>query len=219
MSAELTYTDAGMNYGIDIALCINRSIEMQKTIRDLADGITDLPAMLAQQLYELSYEQTLHHLRVRVIAFGSSASGDEMIESPFFDFADGGADGLADFLRSIPLTHVRKSVDSITALNAAFASPWMKDCYLHRRFIILLSDIEIDTENEAVAADAQSFAASLNSPDGMRNRRTILFTPENVVADGWFDGMRSTFRVPTQPHGGCRDVDLKTVVSILANSL
>lgn len=219
MGVKMQFDESSLSYGIDIALCVNRSRRMADTIRDLADGLGDLSSMLAAKFDEHNLSPSLRHLRVRVVGFGSSASGDEIIESPFYDFSSDGATHAADHLRSIPLTEERESVDVFAALNTAMSSPWVEGGGYLRRFILLLSDTAPDCADESVAARAGEFLSLLETAPGRRHRRNILFAPENELFERTLAAQTSVYYAHTPTHGGCRDIDLDSLVSIMVNSL
>lgn len=219
MGVEMHFDKNSLSYGIDIALCVNRSLGMADTVRDLADGLCGLASMLAAKLDEHCLSPSLRHLRVRVVGFGCSASGDEIVESPFYDFSADGATHAADFLRSMPLTEERESADVFAALNTAMSSPWVEGNGYLRRFILLLSDTAPDCADASVAAQAGEFLSLLDTAPGKRHRRNIFFVPENGLFESTLSAETSVYYAHTPAHGGCRDIDLDSLVSIMVSSL
>jgi hypothetical protein len=221
----------GLRYAVDIVFCIDVTGSMTpildavkaNALRFYDDVQTNLTAK----------GKNVDELRVRVVAFRDVVADGEaaLQESPFFPLP---ADqrGFSDFVNGLlPEGGGDAPESGLEAVALAVNSPWTTRGDRRRQVIVVWTDQPAHPlEPTAVPAELRKrvpadFSAltdlweDAQGPMGASSKRLILFAPDGP---GWSDisGVwENVVHHPSQAGGGLSDVDYRTIVDSIGNSV
>lgn len=223
----------GLDYNVDIVMCIDATGSMDKIIDNVKNNALSFYQKFVDTMN--AKDKSVQQLRIKVIAFrdyGCDAkpmeisdffvlSGDGAVDDQSADFhdfvkgivADGGGDG---------------PENSLEALALAMNSDWVKTGSVRRHVILMYSDAPAlklgeRSSSRNYPADMPADLAELHEWwEGQkmekRAKRILLFTPD---AEPWTDMVEWTnvFHTPSQAGEGCSDVDIETCIHLLVQSI
>lgn len=233
----MTQTTAA--YNVDVALCIDGTGSMH--------GIIDTVKTQAKSVYDMyatamASKGRVGGFRIRVIVFRDYAcDGDEaMQESDFFDLSD--PEQQEAFERFVDGIEANGGGDgpenALEAIVLALRSKWITAGGRFRRHAVLLF-----TDAPALPLQDAERKSAANYPEGMpasmpelqelyyhgdqemapyyspRHGRLVIFAPES--ADSTWSAIKTwerTWVVPTQPDGGCEEIELENAIAVLVGS-
>lgn len=218
----------GLKYNVDIVFCIDVTGSM--------GGILDTVKANALRFYpdlqnELSEkDKSVDSLRIRVIAFRDfEADGSDAIEElPFVRIPE--EDGrFSSFVSSLrPMGGGDEPENGLEAIAMAIKSDWDKGGDKQRHLVVVWSDasthpLEMPSSYKPSGMpadfneltdwwDGQSFMSSTA-------KRLILFTPDAMAWTDIATHWESVIHVPSKAGMGLADVDYKTILSTIVNSI
>ena len=222
----------GIQYSVDIVLCIDATGSM--------GGLIDQAKTNALQFYEdlsnamSEKDKVVDNLRVKVIAFRDYYVDGEnsMIESGFFSLP-GEAEDFAAFVN--PLTAHGGGDDPETGLEAlslAIKSDWSKSGDRRRQIIVVWTDASVHPLEKNVESKPSNYPTDLpkNFDEltdlwegqeymNMAAKRIIIYAPD---ASGWTDiatHWNNSIHYPSKAGEGLSEVDYRTILDAIANSV
>ena len=217
----------GLNYHVDIVMCIDATGSMDSIINDVKKNALSFYRKFVDKM-EVE-EKPVEQLRIKVIAFRDFAVDSEpMLESRFF-ILDQENEEFESFVNQIKAIGGGDCPEnSLEALALAMKSDWDRGGKIRRHVIIMYTD--------APALELGTNASSANYPDGMpsnlaelreiwegqelenRAKRLLLFTPDTEPWSNMID-WTNTIHTASKAGSGCDDTDIDTCIDLLVKSV
>jgi len=217
----------GMDYNVDIVMCIDATGSMASIIEDVKANALSFYQKFVDEMEAKS--KSVQQLRIKVIAFRDfGVDSEPVVESKFFVLDDESRE-FHDFVSSIEATGGGDEPESsLEALAMAMNSDWVTTGSVRRHVIIMYTD--------ASALPLGARGASANYPAGMpadlaelrewwegqkmekRAKRLLVFAPD---MEPWSDMVdwSNTFHTASKAGAGCDDTDIQTCIHMLVNSI
>ena len=223
------------SYRIDIALCIDCTGSMGKTLTSVKNAALQFQEMLTSKMSEKG--KIITGMRVRVIAFRDIFADIPAFEvSEFFDLSQQAEDFQA-FLVGLKAKGGGGDgpESALEALSIAINSPWTTDADKLRHVVVMWTDaaphpLEKGLSEHLQSTFAHDIASNLNQltdwwEDRQNSRirheskRLVIFAPEKGawldIANSW----ENTVYLPSQAGRGLRDFEFDQIIEVLANSI
>ena len=217
----------GMDYNVDIVMCIDATGSMASIIEDVKRNALSFYQKFVDEMEAKS--KSVQQLRIKVIAFRDyGVDSEPMVESKFF-VLDEESEEFHDFVNAIEASGGGDEPEnSLEALSLAINSDWVKTGSVRRHVIIMYSD--------ASALKLGEQSGKLGYPSGMpadlaelrewwegqkmekRAKRLLIFAPD---VEPWSDMVdwSNTFHTASKAGSGCDDTDIATCIHMLVNSI
>lgn len=217
----------GMDYNVDIVMCIDATGSMASIIEDVKRNALSFYQKFVDEMEAKS--KSVQQLRIKVIAFRDyGVDSEPMVESKFF-VLDEESGEFHDFVNAIEASGGGDEPEnSLEALALAINSDWVKTGSVRRHVIIMYSD--------ASALKLGEQSGKPGYPSGMpadlaelrewwegqkmekRAKRLLIFAPD---VEPWSDMVdwSNTFHTASKAGSGCDDTDIATCIHMLVNSI
>ncbi len=219
----------GIQYSVDIVLCIDSTGSMQPIIDKVKAGAIrfydDLKRIMDKK------GKAVDNLRTKVIAFRDYyCDGDKaMKESPFFDLPKE-QDGFESFVKEIYADGGGDEPENgLEALALAMKSDWTKSGDKRRHLIVIWTDASCHPlEKEPKSGTyPHDFPKNVNELTDMWEgqkmdisaKRLVMFAPDSYY---WTDialYWKNTLHFPSKAGEGLSDVDYNTILETIVNSV
>lgn len=222
-------TGQGIDYNVDIVMCIDATGSMHGIINEVKANALSLYQQFVEQM-EAS-DKNVQQLRIKVIVFRDfGVDSEPFVESKFFVLnEDGGAEEFHDFVDKIEATGGGDLPESsLEALAVAMNSEWVTTGSIRRHVIIMYTDataLPLGTHSSAAGYPAgmpADFAELHEWWEGQRMekraKRLLIFAPD---MEPWSDMVdwTNTFHTASQAGYGCSDADMDLCLRLLVNSI
>ncbi len=218
----------GMDYNVDIVMCIDATGSMASIIEDVKANALSFYQKFVDEMEAKS--KSVQQLRIKVIAFRDfSVDSEPLVESKFFVLDDESRE-FHDFVSNIEASGGGDEPESsLEALAVAMNSDWVTTGSVRRHVIIMYTD--------ASALPLGAGKGSANYPAGMpadiaelrewwegqkmekRAKRLLVFAPD---MEPWSDigvDWSNAFHTASKAGAGCDDTDIQTCIHMLVNSI
>lgn len=217
----------GMDYSVDIVMCIDATGSMSSIIEDVKKN-----ALSFYQKFVDAMEvegKRVQQLRIKVITFRDyGADSEPMLESKFFVLDEESGD-FHDFVNSIEASGGGDEPEnSLEALALAMRSDWVKTGSVRRHVIIMYTDASALPLGEkkgevGYPADMPADLAELREWwEGQRMekraKRLLVFAPDMEPWSNMVD-WSNTFHTASKAGAGCDDTDIQTCIRMLVKSI
>ena len=219
----------GMDYNVDIVMCIDATGSMDAIIDEVKNNALTLYQRFVEEMGKKS--KSVAQLRIKVIAFRDFAVDSEpLVESDFFVLnEDGGAEALYAFMDTIVASGGGDLPEnSLEALAVALKSDWVRTGSIRRHVVMMFTD--------AAAIPLGEKAGCPGYPEGMpadiaelrdwwegqemevRAKRLLIFAPD---MDPWSNMIdwTNTFHQASAAGAGMKDTDMEICINLLVNSI
>ncbi len=217
----------GMDYNVDIVMCIDATGSMASIIEDVKSNALSFYQKFVDEMEAKS--KSVQQLRIKVIAFRDySVDSEAMVESKFF-VLDEESEEFHDFVNAIEASGGGDEPESsLEALALAMNSDWVKTGSVRRHVIIMYTDASAlklgEQRGEAgYPSNMPSDLAELREWwEGQkmekRAKRLLVFAPD---MEPWSDMVdwSNTFHTASKAGAGCDDTDIQTCIHMLVNSI
>lgn len=219
-----------LNYNVDIVLCIDATGSMQPHIDRVKDHALKLHSDIIDALKVV--KKPISQIRVRVIAFRDYyADTEAMISSPFYKLPDQAVE-FKNFVSGIVANGGADDPESgYEALALAMKSDWLKEGGKRRQIVVLFTDaaahpLEKKPKPAGYPAgipcsfdEMTSLWQGQSSPMHQTFKRLILFAPDdkswNDISENW----NLVVHHAATAAEGLADIDYKTILAAIANSV
>lgn len=218
----------GMDYNVDIVMCIDATGSMASIIEDVKANALSFYQKFVDEMEAKS--KSVQQLRIKVIAFRDfSVDSEPLVESKFFVLDDESRE-FHDFVSNIEASGGGDEPESsLEALAVAMNSDWVTTGSVRRHVIIMYTD--------ASALPLGAGKGAANYPAGMpadiaelrewwegqkmekRAKRLLVFAPD---MEPWSDigvDWSNAFHTASKAGAGCDDTDIQTCIHMLVNSI
>ena len=217
----------GMDYNVDIVMCIDATGSMASIINDVKRNALSLYQKFVDEMEAKG--KSVQQLRIKVIAFRDySVDSEAMVESKFF-VLDEESREFHDFVNAIEASGGGDDPESsLEALALAMKSDWVQTGSIRRHVIIMYTD--------APALKLGEKSGEAGYPSGMpsdlaelrewwegqrmekRAKRLLVFAPDT---EPWSDMVdwSNAFHTASKAGAGCDDTDIQTCIHMLVNSI
>lgn len=217
----------GMDYNVDIVMCIDATGSMASIIDDVKRNALSFYQKFVDEMEAKA--KSVQQLRIKVIAFRDySVDSEAMVESKFF-VLDEESREFHDFVNAIEASGGGDEPESsLEALALAMKSDWVRTGSVRRHVIIMYTD--------ASALKLGEKSGEAGYPSGMpsdlaelrewwegqrmekRAKRLLVFAPD---MEPWSDMVdwSNTFHTASKAGAGCDDTDIQTCIHMLVNSI
>lgn len=221
----------GLKYNVDIIFCIDITGSMHGILDTVKEKALKFYPDLQNEL--LSKDKNVETLRLKVIAFrdfyvdGNAA----LAESAFLSIPEKVAE-FNSFIHSLrPAGGGDEPENGLEAIALAIKSPWNKEGDRQRHIIVVWSDASTHPLEKTASKPS-------NYPEGMpsnfddltdwwegqsymntSSKRLIIFTPDS---NAWTDiatHWENTVHYPSKAGGGLGEIDYKTILGAIVNSI
>lgn len=217
----------GMDYNVDIVLCIDATGSMAAIIEDVKRNALSLYQKFLEGMEAKA--KSVQQLRIKVIAFRDfGVDSQPMMESPFF-VLDEENEKFYDFVNGIEASGGGDEPEnSLEALALAMNSDWVRTGSVRRHVIIMYTDAsalplgEMSGKDKYPAGMPADLAELREWWEGQRMekraKRLLLFAPD---MEPWSDmgTWTNAFHTASKAGDGCDDTDIMTCVHMLVNSI
>lgn len=222
----------GLEYSVDIALCIDATGSMTSVIERVKSEAMSLCSQLTDRLRER--DKIVDTLRIRVIEFRDFyADGDQAMRAcDFFRLPDQDAE-FSQFVGGITAAGGGDEPENgLEAITVAMNSDWTTAGTRRRHVIVVWTDASAHpleknrsakppTYPQGIPADFDELTDLWEGQSGMNSsaKRLILFCPDG---HGWTDianHWTNTVQYPSKAGEGLSDVDLATILDTIAESV
>lgn len=217
----------GMDYNVDIVMCIDATGSMASIIEDVKRNALSFYQKFVDEMEAKA--KSVQQLRIKVIAFRDySVDSEAMVESKFF-VLDEESREFHDFVNAIEASGGGDEPESsLEALALAMKSDWVRTGSVRRHVIIMYTD--------ASALKLGEKSGETGYPSGMpsdlaelrewwegqrmekRAKRLLVFAPD---MEPWSDMVdwSNAFHTASKAGAGCDDTDIQTCIHMLVNSI
>ena len=217
----------GMDYNVDIVMCIDATGSMASIIDDVKRNALSFYQKFVDEMEAKT--KSVQQLRIKVIAFRDySVDSEAMVESKFF-VLDEESREFHDFVNAIEASGGGDEPESsLEALALAMKSDWVRTGSVRRHVIIMYTD--------ASALKLGEKSGEAGYPSGMpsdlaelrewwegqrmekRAKRLLVFAPD---MEPWSDMVdwSNAFHTASKAGAGCDDTDIQTCIHMLVNSI
>ena len=220
-------TGQGMNYSVDIVMCIDATGSMYSIIDDVKKNALSFYQKFVDEMETV--KKSVQQLRIKVIAFRDFAEDSEpMVESKFFVLNDE-VEEFHNFVNGIVASGGGDAPEnSLEALALAMNSDWVTTGDIRRHVIIMYTDAQplplgTHSGQSSYPAGMPADLAELHEWwEGQkmekRAKRLLVFAPD---VEPWPDmvGWTNAFHTASQAGHGCDDTDIQTCIRLLVNSI
>lgn len=217
----------GLDYNVDIVMCIDATGSMASIIEDVKSNALSFYQKFVDEMEAKS--KSVQQLRIKVIAFRDYGSDSEaMVESKFFTLDEENRE-FHNFVKGIEATGGGDEPEnSLEALALAMNSDWVKTGSVRRHVIIMYTDasaLKLGTRNgdSNYPSNMPADLAELREWwEGQkmekRAKRLLIFAPDT---EPWSDMVdwSNTFHTASKAGSGCDDTDIQTCIHMLVNSI
>ncbi len=222
-------TGQGIDYNVDIVMCIDATGSMHGIINEVKANALSLYQQFVEQM-EAS-DKNVQQLRIKVIVFRDfGVDSEPFVESKFFVLnEDGGAEEFHDFVDKIEASGGGDLPESsLEALAVAMNSEWVTTGSIRRHVIIMYTDataLPLGTHSSAAGYPAgmpADFAELHEWWEGQRMekraKRLLVFAPDMEPWSNMVD-WTNTFHTASKAGQGCSDTDMDVCIKLLVNSI
>jgi hypothetical protein len=219
-------------YPVDIALCIDATGSMTPIIDQVKRRATDFHGDLTNEM--AAKGKPIDRLRLRVVVFRDVyVDGQEALNaSDFFDLPED-AERFSRYVGGIQAKGGGDEPESgLEALATAMHSPWATSGTRRRQVIVVWTDAsahQISEGTHTLPAGTPGLPATFDEltdlwsdPDGPMEphaQRLILYAPDvapwSVISSHW----PNVIHHPSAAGSGLRDVDYRTILDVIAQSV
>ena len=226
-------SNQGLKYNVDIILCIDVTGSMHGILDTVKSNALKFHPDLQEALEEK--DKNVENLRIKVIAYRDFyADGtDALLQSEFIDIKSD-VESFNSFIHVLePSGGGDEPENGLEALALAMKSDWVRDGDRQRHIIVVWSDASTHPLEKNSAAKPTSYPAGMpkdfndltdwwEGQTYMTNssaKRLIVFAPDS---NAWTDiatHWENTVHYPSKAGEGLKDLDYKTIVSAIVNSI
>jgi hypothetical protein len=220
-------------YPVDLVLCIDGTASMTPIIEEVKARASAFHQDLAAEMD--SKEKIIDDLRVRVVVFRDLAvdGGDSFSCSEFLPLPDNAA-GFSDFVSEIRAFGGGDEPESgLEALAIAIHSRWNASGVKRRQVIVVWTDASAHPLSSGAGSPGLPTNASIpddfdaltdlwqgqESPMDASAQRLILYAPDaypwTEISNHW----ENVIHHPSQGGAGLSDVDYRTILDVIAQSV
>ncbi|GHU57069.1 hypothetical protein FACS189411_09540 [Bacteroidia bacterium] len=218
----------GLKYNVDIVFCIDVTGSMGGILETVKTNALKFYPDLQKALSEK--DKNVDSLRIKVIAFRDfEADGSSALEQLEFVKIPENDGKFSSFVSGLkPTGGGDEPENGLEAIALAIKSDWDKGGDRQRHIVVVWSDASTHPLEKASSYKPSGLPANFNEltdwwegQSYMSNtaKRLILFTPD---ATAWTDiatHWESVIHVPSKAGEGLADVDYKTILSTIVNSI
>ena len=231
MPITVVNTNSSLNYHVDIVMCIDATGSMAPVINEVKENAKTFYGQFVAAMEEK--EKKVQQLRIKVIVFRDyGVDSQPMVESKFFVLGDDQGNETDEFYSFVDAIEATGGGDipehSLEALALAIKSDWVKTGNVRRHVIMMFTDanaVELGTSKDLPGYPAgmpNSFAelGELWEAQEMelRAKRLLLFTPDCEPWTNMID-WNNTFHSASRAGAGLSDIEMKTCIHMLVNSI
>ncbi len=217
----------GMDYNVDIVMCIDATGSMASIIDDVKKNALSFYQKFVDEMEAKS--KSVQQLRIKVIAFRDyGVDSEAMVESKFFVLDEESSEFHA-FVNAIEASGGGDEPESsLEALALAMNSDWVRTGSVRRHVIIMYTDASALPLGEKrgepnYPADIPADLSELREWwEGQkmekRAKRLLVFAPD---MEPWSDMVdwSNAFHTASKAGAGCDDTDIQTCIHMLVNSI
>ncbi len=219
----------GMDYNVDIVMCIDATGSMSSIIEEVKANALSFYQKFVDEMEAQDPPKSVQQLRIKVIAFRDyGADSEPMVESKFFVLDDESTE-FHEFVSNIDASGGGDGPEnSLEALALAMKSEWVHTGSVRRHVIILYTDaaglpFSARAGEPGYPADMPKDIAELREWwEGQymekRAKRLLIFAPDT---EPWSDMVdwTNTFHTASKAGAGCDDTDIQTCIHLLVQSI
>jgi hypothetical protein len=226
-------SNQGLKYNVDIILCIDVTGSMHGILDTVKSNALKFHPDLQEALEEK--DKNVENLRVKVIAYRDFyADGDHaLLQSDFIDIKSD-VESFNAFIHELePAGGGDEPENGLEALALAMKSDWVRDGDRQRHIVVVWSDASTHPLEKNSADKPTNYPVGMpkdfndltdwwEGQTYMANssaKRLIVFAPDS---NAWTDiatHWENTVHYPSKAGEGLKDLDYKTIVSAIVNSI
>ncbi|PSK95228.1 vWA domain-containing protein [Taibaiella chishuiensis] len=226
-------SNQGLKYNVDLVFCIDVTGSMHGILETVKSNALKMYPDLQRALEEK--DKNVEALRIKVIAYRDfyADGSDAVLSTEFIDIKND-AGKFESFVRTLrPEGGGDEPENGLEALALAMRSDWVREGDRQRHIIVVWSDASTHPleksrhgagENypEGMPADFNELTDWWDGQTYMSNRsakRLVIFAPD---CNAWTDiatHWENTVHYPSKAGQGLADVDYKTIMSAIINSI
>jgi hypothetical protein len=221
-------TNQGLKYNVDIVFCIDVTWSMGGILETVkANALKFYPDL---QIALSEKDKNVNSLRIKVIAFRDfEADGSNALEQLDFVKIPDQVSQFDSFVKGLkPLGGGPIPENGLEAVALAIKSDWDKGGDRQRHVVVVWSDVPTHPLEKSSSHKPSGMPANFDELtdwwEGQAYisntaKRLILFTPD---ATAWTDIVthwESVIHVPSKAGEGLSDIDYKTILSAIVNSI
>jgi len=222
----------GLSYAVDLVFCIDVTGSMSPILDQVKANALKFYGDVQETLK--AENKQVDQLRVRVVAYRDFEvdGADAIRESVFYNLPQD-QDQFSNFVKGLSANGGGDEPESgLHALALAINSDWWAGSDKRRHVIVVWTDASCKPlDGSSIPSDLESripksfdaltdlWAATQSGPRTMNSQRLIIFAPD---AHGWSDigsNWDNTVHHPSRAGAGLSDVDYKTVLNVISNSV
>lgn len=229
MPIGTTPTGQGMDYNVDIVMCIDGTGSMSPIIEQVKANALSFYQKFVDEMEKQDPPKSVEQLRIKVIVFRDfKCDSEPLLESRFFKLDDEKTE-FSDFVNSIVAEGGGDvSENALEALALAMKSDWVRTGTKRRHVIMLYTDapalaFEDRASEPGYPSDMpKNFAELREWWEGqemeLSSKRLLIFAPD---ANPWSDMVdwSNIFHTPSRAGTGCDDTDINTCIHLLVQSI
>jgi hypothetical protein len=225
-------TNQGLKYNVDIVFCIDVTGSMHGILDTVKEKALKFYPDLQSEL--VSKDKHVETLRLKVIAFRDFyADGSAALSQSDFLPIPQKVEEFNSFIHSLkPSGGGDEPENGLEAIGIAIKSPWNKEGDRQRHIVVVWSDASTHPLEKATVSRPSDYPNDMPSNfndltdwwEGQSymntsSKRLIIFTPDS---NAWTDiatHWENTVHYPSKAGGGLSDIDYKTILGAIVNSI
>ncbi len=223
-------TQSGLEYAVDLVLCIDKTGSMAPVIETVKHNAVRLHDDFKIKLEEK--HKSVSQLRVRVIAFGDIyADRDQWVRSSeFFNLPDE-APAFNNFVGTIkPEGGGDEPESGLEALSLAVKSSWTAEGHRRRHVVVVWTDASAHKLEKRADGDVEITEGLPRNIDELRDlwdgqgigqsaKRLVIFAPEAYPWSDLHTHWEEVYLLPTRAGEGMKEHEYDEILQILAASV
>lgn len=223
-------TQSGLEYAVDLVLCIDKTGSMSPVIDMVKTAATRLHDDLKAKLDEKG--KPINQLRIRIIAFGDLyADKDQWVRSSDFFKLPEQVEAFKSFVSGIkPEGGGDEPENGLEALSMALKSPWTSQGNRRRHVVVMWTDAsahKLEKRADAHVEITESLPKNFNELTDIWNgqaidqnaRRLVMFAPEAYPWSDLGTHWDEAFLLPTRAGEGMAEREYGEILDLLASSI
>lgn len=222
---------------IDVVICLDISKRMLPFVNEFKKNMVNFYDDFSKEAE--NYGSYFDNLRVKFIIFDNNR---KPVSTKFFDLPEDN-NKFCEFINNITINNTiinnsdiinnNSIINALESLSLALNSKWDTDSSIRRHVILLFSDASIDSSDYYFLADQKEDLKEIASHhidnlyklwDGEshimdhKSKRLLSFLPADIIWNR-FDNFSNYYCTYLDKSCGLEDVDIKSVIAILVNSI
>ena len=223
-------TQSGLEYAVDLVLCIDKTGSMSPVIAKVKENALRLHNDLKIKLNEK--HKSVSQLRIRVIAFGDIYADKDrwLLSSEFLKLPDEASAFKSFVARIEPEGGGDEPENGLEALALAIKSSWTDAGHRRRHVVVVWTDASAHTLEKRADSDTELAEGLPRNVDelkdlwdgqaiGQTGKRLVVFAPE---AYPWSDlrmHWDQVWLLPTRAGEGMKEHEYDEILHVLAESI